>query len=130
MRRLKHKALSYLIKNGVLKTIEYVFFRINEWRWRKRLGITDYKSEKLSDFGEDDQNNKRYGPTHVGKLSKIFKYITIKPGVDVFIDFGSGKGVVTRFAAQFPLKKVLGVELVPEFAEIGRNLLRQQKSRL
>jgi SAM-dependent methyltransferase len=39
---------------------------------------------------------------------------------DVFIDFGCGKGRVLLQAARYPFRKVIGVELSPEVAEVAR----------
>jgi SAM-dependent methyltransferase len=48
-----------------------------------------------------------------------------EPGTFVFIDLGSGKGRVLLMAAEYPFRRIIGVELLPELHEIARqNLLR------
>jgi SAM-dependent methyltransferase len=63
-------------------------------------------------------------------LNKIFKDISVKPGEDVFIDFGSGLGRVPLYAARFPFKKVIGVELAPELHEGAVENLERARSKL
>jgi SAM-dependent methyltransferase len=42
---------------------------------------------------------------------------------DVFVEFGCGKGRVVHQAARRPLKKVIGVEIIPEVAGFARSLV-------
>jgi tRNA G46 methylase TrmB len=39
---------------------------------------------------------------------------------DVFVEFGCGKGRVVHQAARWPLKRVIGVEILPEVACFAR----------
>ena len=45
-----------------------------------------------------------------------------------FVDLGSGKGRVLLMAADYPFRRVLGLELVPELNRIARENLRRYKS--
>jgi SAM-dependent methyltransferase len=42
---------------------------------------------------------------------------------DVFVEFGCGKGRVVHQAARRPLKKVIGVEIIPEVAGFAQSLV-------
>jgi SAM-dependent methyltransferase len=46
---------------------------------------------------------------------------------DVFVDFGCGTGRVVHQAAKWPLKRVIGVELIPEVADRAQNLVSAQR---
>jgi SAM-dependent methyltransferase len=48
---------------------------------------------------------------------------------DVFIDFGCGTGRVVHQAAKRPLKRVIGVEVIPEVAERARCLVAEHRDR-
>jgi SAM-dependent methyltransferase len=42
---------------------------------------------------------------------------------DVFVELGCGKGRVVHQAAKWPLKRVIGVEILPEVADFARGLV-------
>jgi SAM-dependent methyltransferase len=46
---------------------------------------------------------------------------------DVFVDFGCGTGRVIHQTAKRPLKKVIGVEIIPEVADRAQNLVAAQR---
>jgi SAM-dependent methyltransferase len=46
---------------------------------------------------------------------------------DVFVDFGCGTGRVVHQAAKWPLKKVIGVEVIPEVADRAQSLVAAQR---
>jgi SAM-dependent methyltransferase len=48
---------------------------------------------------------------------------------DVFVDFGCGTGRVVHQAAKRPLKRVIGVEVVPAVADRARSLVAAQRHR-
>jgi SAM-dependent methyltransferase len=48
---------------------------------------------------------------------------------DVFVDFGCGTGRVVHQAAKRPLKKVIGVEVIPEVADRAQSLVAAHRSR-
>jgi len=46
---------------------------------------------------------------------------------DVFVELGCGKGRVVHQAARWPLKRVIGVEILPEVASFARSLVVAQR---
>jgi predicted RNA methylase len=60
----------------------------------------------------------------------VFKNLQLRPGEDVFIDYGSGMGRVAIVAATYPFRRVIGVELSPELNSIADANLRRVKSKL
>jgi len=67
----------------------------------------------------------RYEPTSYRVLPCILRYIGSD---DVFIDLGCGKGRVVCFvASKCRLKKVIGIEIVPQLVRIAMNNLANSK---
>jgi SAM-dependent methyltransferase len=71
----------------------------------------------------------RYQPSPYGLLSRILRKREIGPD-DVFVDFGCGMGTVLFEAARFPFKRVVGVDIVPEWTAIAREVLAHNRARL
>lgn len=60
-----------------------------------------------------------YGQTSYSVLRYVLRYVG---SGDVFVDLGCGKGRVIRFvASRRKLEKVIGIEIVPELAQIARS---------
>jgi hypothetical protein len=59
-------------------------------------------------------------PWHV--LPRALRYLRVTDQ-DVFVEFGCGKGRVLHQAAKWPFRRVEGVEISPELAEIARSNL-------
>jgi SAM-dependent methyltransferase len=60
----------------------------------------------------------RYTPTGYGVLPLILQYVGAE---DVFVDLGCGKGRVILFlATRCRLRKIIGIEIVPELVQIAR----------
>jgi precorrin-6B methylase 2 len=76
----------------------------------------DYYPEDDSSVYEDALC---YQPTRQHHLQEIADYLQPSPR-DVFVDLGCGKGRMICFMARYRLKKIIGVELRPELAEIAR----------
>lgn len=49
---------------------------------------------------------------------------------DVFVDFGSGKGRVVFQAAQYPFRRVVGVEISSALTEIARSNIAENRGRM
>jgi hypothetical protein len=68
-------------------------------------------------------SNGQYQPSDPHLFAEIMETVST-PLVDfTFIDFGSGKGRVLLMATEFPFRKIIGVELLPELHSIAsRNI--------
>lgn len=76
---------------------------------------------------EDGSVWKNYAPVPYRSFQRVLRQIEIQPDIDVFVDYGAGKGRAVVLAARHPFRRVLGVEVVPELAEEARkNLARAQ----
>jgi SAM-dependent methyltransferase len=80
-------------------------------------------------LADHDAENICYVPVNWRQLRRV-----LPPGSvtdrDVFIDLGSGKGRAVLEAAQYPFRRVIGVELLPELGEIARQNLAETTRKL
>jgi SAM-dependent methyltransferase len=60
-----------------------------------------------------------YLPSAWHVLPRALRYLGVSDR-DTFVDFGCGKGRVVHQAAKRPFRRVIGVEISPELAEIAR----------
>jgi SAM-dependent methyltransferase len=61
----------------------------------------------------------RYVPSSWHVLPRALRYLGVSDD-DVFADFGCGKGRVVLQAARWPFRRVIGVEISPDLADIAR----------
>jgi predicted RNA methylase len=76
-----------------------------------------------------DPNRSHYEPSCWGALRRTLRWVPFS-SEDVFVDFGSGKGRIVYLAARYPLKKIIGVEVVESLNEIARENIRKNIRRL
>src|SRR5262245_18218843 len=75
----------------------------------------------------DHPDRVQYIPTAWHVLPRALRYLGVS-GQDVFADFGCGKGRVLHQAAKRPFRRVIGVEISAEIAEVARaNLARRRR---
>jgi hypothetical protein len=84
---------------------------------------------RLEDYRLDDPERVRYVATGRFVVPRVLRRIGVGPD-DVFIDFGSGKGRVVYQAAQFPFKRVIGVEIAEELNRVARYNIDHNRDRL
>lgn len=101
--------------------------RMHDLFWDMRLNISTRGQVGKRDDISYNKDVVRYSPTGYFLLQRIMKKISIKK-TDVFADYGCGMGRVVCFAAQFPFKKVYGIELYSDIAAVAkRNSQRLRK---
>jgi SAM-dependent methyltransferase len=107
-----------------------VLYRLNEFYNERRLGVktSGLIMPKMNEYAKGEAFP--YLAISYAGLNKVFREIKVKPGKDVFIDFGSGLGRVPLFAAQYPFKKVIGVELAQELHDGAVENLKSAQSKL
>jgi SAM-dependent methyltransferase len=69
-----------------------------------------------------------YVPSSWHFLPRALRYVGVSYR-DTFVDFGCGKGRVVHQAARRPFRRVIGVEVSPELAEIARAGLAARRHR-
>jgi hypothetical protein len=103
-----------LTTKGTLETAEQYWFRVLDLIYERRLGIRTEEFIRL-ETGINNPDFFRYKPASYTEFRKLMKHVSIQPGKDVFMDYGSGLGRVLILAAMYPFKKVIGLELVERF---------------
>src|SRR6476646_7949099 len=69
-----------------------------------------------------------YQPTESSLFHEMMNALTIDFREFTFIDLGSGKGRVLMMAADYPFRRIVGVELLPEFCRVAQENLSQYTS--
>jgi SAM-dependent methyltransferase len=111
------------------------------WRRRLRYGDADYDWEHRVNttsgaVGWRDRLlgvfHSPYQPTEAGLFHEMMAELKTQPGFDfrdfTFIDLGSGKGRTLLMAADYPFRRIVGVELLPALHRIAEENLRQYRS--
>lgn len=114
---------------GLRETVRYLPHALNERWWRWRFGI-QRNYVHLSKVGIHNPLLHNHGMSHYSDFRKVMGRLTINPERDVFIDYGSGMGAVVLMAATYPFRRILGVELAPEFNAEAQRLVERNRHQL
>jgi SAM-dependent methyltransferase len=85
-------------------------------------------AEDLSEFGYGAEGRERYGPSRFLSTRRTLRRLRLTPD-DVIADLGAGKGLAVLMAAEHPVRRVIGVELVPELADLARRNVDLNRAR-
>jgi SAM-dependent methyltransferase len=69
-----------------------------------------------------------YQPTEPVLLQEMVGSLDIDKSHYTFLDLGSGKGRTLLMASEYPFRRVLGVELLPDLNQIAQENIREFKS--
>ena len=106
-------------------------------RRRRRYGDVEYDWEQQVDttsatVGWRDRLlgifHSPYQPTEPGLFHEMLAALRIDFSDYTFIDLGSGKGRALLMASEYPFRRIIGVELLPELNRIAQENLRRYKS--
>lgn len=108
---------------SVQRLIESVLDR----RWG--LPAAAAKRIELETVGFADPERRPYGPSPWGVLRRVVppREVTRE---DVFLDLGCGMGRILIEAGRYPFGRAVGVEIVPEFADVAREVVERNAGRL
>jgi 16S rRNA G966 N2-methylase RsmD len=107
---------------SVRRLLESMFFD-------RPAGIETARVVDLDQIGLGATGRQNYHATPWLALKRTFAQLQIDEH-DVFIDFGCGKGRVIFEAAMHPLRRVIGVEISPQLANIARQNIERSRARL
>ncbi len=101
-----------------------------EYDWDKRVDTTgatvDWRDRLLGMF------HSPYQPTEPALFREMVESLLSNAKIDfrelTFIDIGSGKGRVLLMAADYPFRRILGVELLPELHRAAKENIGKYKS--
>jgi len=126
--RLPAKLFDRCRERGLLETCDWLLYqgtsRFREWR----LGIQTGEFDGLQVGDEGDHHG--YEPVEFRCFDLIMQRLAVRPGKDVFLDYGCGKGRAVVLAATYPYRRVLGLELSPELCEIARQQVKRAYNKL
>lgn len=112
---------------SLLGTLRY---KLTEFYYERKFGIKTSGLITPDDFGANEEGCHAYLPLSYLALKSVFNTFSVKPNSDVFIDYGSGMGRVPLFAANYPFKKVIGVELSDKLNQVAIQNLKLVQDRL
>jgi len=69
-----------------------------------------------------------YQPTEPGLFREMLGNLSVDFRQFIFIDIGSGKGRALLMAADFPFRRILGVELLPELHRVAQENINKYHS--
>ncbi len=104
---------------GLLAATRYWRSRLSERYHEWRLGVNTSQIFMPEDLGYWQEGYQMYTPTDYRSFQRVMRYIDVRER-DVFLDYGSGLGRVLLMAAQYPFRRVLGVELSARLNEGAR----------
>ncbi|MBX3395447.1 MAG: methyltransferase domain-containing protein [Phycisphaerae bacterium] len=130
MLALSRKVIAYQREFGVVRTVKHAVHRLAEQWYERRLGIRSADYIQLPELGIHNAQCKPYAPAEHRTLRRIMNSLEIRPGEDVFIDFGSGMGRVVVVAATYPFKRVMGIEIAPQLDIVARENVRRARPHL
>ena len=110
------------VYSSARRCIEQAFFD-------KAAGIDTTEVVQLRDLGLASGARQDYHATPWLPLKRVLSDIDITDN-DVFIDFGCGKGRVLYQAALYPFRRIIGVELSADLAQIARANLERARATL
>jgi hypothetical protein len=97
-----------------------------QYDWDYRVNTTSatigWRSRLLGIF------HSPYQPTESSLFHQMMNTLNIDFREFTFIDLGSGKGRVLMMAADYPFRRIVGVELLPELCRAAQENLSQYKS--
>lgn len=127
--RVPQKLRESLAERGVRNTCRRLFRAVSS-RWReRRLGIRTTGSISGSEM-EFDAESFGYQPVPFASFDAAMRHVAVRPGEDVFIDYGCGMGRAVVLAAQFPFRRVIGVERSNSLSTIARDNIDRASSKL
>ena len=84
----------------------------------------------LSDFSLGAPRRRDYAPSSWSSLNRILPRREVRPD-DIFLDVGCGLGrIVLAAAVRYPFKRVIGVDVVPDFTDAVRKAVDLNQHRL
>lgn len=100
------------------------------WDWRHRVSTRHRVfTSDLGLPGPSADHANPYEATDTTVLPRLLRDLNINHANYTFIDLGAGKGQALFLAADFPFRRIIGVELSPALCEIARRNCRTFRSR-
>jgi SAM-dependent methyltransferase len=97
-----------------------------EYDWENRVNTTSgtvgWRARLLGSF------HSPYQPTEPALFREMMASLPIAFDTFTFVDLGSGKGRTLLMASEYPFKRIVGVELIPELHRAAEQNIREYRS--
>ena len=120
------RGIRRVYRKGLWSTLKLAWYIVLERYGEWQLGIETARCREWDD-SQPDADRISYAPLSYECLWKMFRSINIDPNKDVFLDYGCGKGRVISVAATYTFQRVIGVEVLPELADIARENIQRAR---
>ncbi|HKR85650.1 MAG TPA: class I SAM-dependent methyltransferase, partial [Terriglobales bacterium] len=95
--------------------------RAADWIEERRLGIDTCGLIPIETLLANWAGNHDYAPTTMSAFRAFMSKIDFRAdGEEVFLDYGCGKGRALIMAAQYPFRRVIGIEIASVLVEAAR----------
>src|SRR5205823_2569252 len=112
---------------GVLEMLSHrAYIRYQEWSYSVHTEAVLSQAELgfgTSEFHDYSASDWRY-------LRKILRRLHLDYGSHVFVDYGAGMGRALILASGLPFKRVIGVEISPQLAQIAEQNIKKARRKL
>jgi 16S rRNA G966 N2-methylase RsmD len=130
MRRVAKKVVELVRENGLLRLPRIIAYGLTEVFYERRLGIRTLDYLDRDELGLSNAKKSFYAPTPYREFRRAMGFLSIREGVDVFLDYGSGMGRVVTMAAMHPFRRVIGVEISERLNRIAEENIRRVRKKL
>jgi trans-aconitate methyltransferase len=105
--------------------VRVVLDRASDFCWERYFGVDSTGLIPIETMVPNWHGCHDYFPSARRSFHRLMAHIDIRAGHDVFVDFGAGKGRALLLAAQYPFKRVIGIEISETLSrEAERNVAR------
>jgi len=111
------------LRGAIVGTLLFLLRLWRSWWWDWSHNVTTRHRiplSKLDITGPSATYARFYEPSDTKCLPALLRRLNIQYSEFVFIDFGAGQGKTMLLAAEFPFKRVLGVEISPMLSRQAR----------
>jgi SAM-dependent methyltransferase len=96
---------------------------VRDYWWERRFGIDTAGLTPIESLVAEWQGFHDYFPSNRKVFHELLAHVDILPGRDVFVDIGSGRGRALLMAAQYPFKRIVGIEISAVLNQAARRNL-------
>ena len=128
MLTLAGNVINRLRTEGPLSTLRLMGARsralVRSFLEDRRRGFSTARAVKDQEPEIKDARCHWYVATDYETFDLAMSRVSVRPGEDVFVDFGSGKGRMVLLAAERPFRRIIGVEFSAQLHEVALENLR------
>lgn len=130
MLKKSRSILATIARVGPRSYSHYLWDRAIEMYFESWLGVSTNGIVQLPELGIDASAGNEYGPTSYSALYTILSRCSVRPGEDVFLDVGCGKGRALIVAGYYPFRRIIGIDLSTELDSVAQENLHRLRKKL